>query len=125
MGGWRQREERERIVVDTVTFDLLASDDDIVAEYSSAIRPATRVMHLTHMIHWTGRVLPVARLIALARQHGIVTIVDAAQSFAQSPVSVRLLGCDFFVTSLHKWLGAPVGNGMLVGDLVIPMQDSG
>ncbi|RZF23510.1 aminotransferase class V-fold PLP-dependent enzyme, partial [Paraburkholderia sp. UYCP14C] len=114
LGGWRQREERERIVVDTVTFDLLASDDDIVAAYSSAIRPATRVMHLTHMIHWTGRVLPVARLIALARQHGIVTIVDAAQSFAQLPVSVRLLGCDFFVTSLHKWLGAPVGNGMLV-----------
>ncbi|MEM5435925.1 aminotransferase class V-fold PLP-dependent enzyme [Paraburkholderia diazotrophica] len=112
--GWQQRETREGIVVDTVTFDLLASDDEIVAAYSSAIRPVTRVMHLTHMIHWTGRVLPVARLIALARQHGIATIVDAAQSFAQLPISVRLLGCDFFVTSLHKWLGAPVGNGMLV-----------
>jgi len=114
LGGWQQRQMREGIVVDTVAFDLLASDDDIVAAYSSAIRPGTRVLHLTHMLHWTGRVLPVARLCALARERGIITIVDAAQSFAQMPISFRELGCDFFVTSLHKWLGAPVGNGMLI-----------
>ena len=73
-------------------------------------------MQLTHMSHWTGRVLPAKRLCALARAHDIVTIVDGAQTFAQMPVSFRDLGCDFFVTSLHKWLGAPVGNGMLVVD---------
>ncbi|MFM0617491.1 aminotransferase class V-fold PLP-dependent enzyme [Paraburkholderia nemoris] len=114
LGGWQQRRTREGIVVDTVAFDLLASDDDIVAAYSSAVRPSTRVLHLTHMLHWTGRVLPVGRLCALARERGIITIVDAAQSFAQIPISFRELGCDFFVTSLHKWLGAPVGNGMLI-----------
>ncbi|SOE49186.1 Selenocysteine lyase/Cysteine desulfurase [Burkholderia sp. OK233] len=114
LGGWQQRQARENIVVDTVAFDLLASDDEIVAAYSCAMRPGTRVLHLTHMLHWTGRVLPVARLCALARERGIITIVDAAQSFAQMPVSFRRLGCDFFVTSLHKWLGAPVGNGMLI-----------
>ncbi|MEM5388252.1 aminotransferase class V-fold PLP-dependent enzyme [Paraburkholderia phymatum] len=114
LGGWQQRQTREGVVVDAVTFDLLASDEEVVAAYSSAIRPATRVLHLTHMIHWTGRVLPVARLCALARERGIITIVDAAQSFAQMPISFRELGCDFFVTSLHKWLGAPVGNGMLI-----------
>ena len=114
LGGWQQRQTREGIVVDTAAFDPLASDDEIVAAYSSAMRPGTRVLHLTHMLHWTGRVLPVGRLCALARERGIITVVDAAQSFAQMPVSFRELGCDFFVTSLHKWLGAPVGNGMLI-----------
>lgn len=114
LGGWQQRQSREGVVVDSVTFDPLASDEEIIAAYSSAICPATRVLHLTHMIHWTGRVLPVARLCALARERGIITIVDAAQSFAQMPISFRELGCDFFVTSLHKWLGAPVGNGMMI-----------
>jgi len=116
IAGWQQRQTREGIAVDFVAFDLLASDEEIVAAYSSALRPATRVLHLTHMIHWTGRVLPVARLCALARERGIITIVDAAQSFAQMPISFRKMGCDFFVTSLHKWLGAPVGNGMLIID---------
>lgn len=114
LGGWQQRQKRDGIVVDTVTFDLLASDQEVIAAYSSAMRPTTRVLHLTHMIHWTGRVLPIARLCALARERGIIAIVDAAQSFAQMPISFRELGCDFFATSLHKWLGAPVGNGMLV-----------
>ncbi len=116
LGGWQQRREREGIIVDTVEFELACSDDEIVHAYASAIRPETRVLHLTHMVHWTGRMLPVARLCALARMHGILTIVDAAQSFAQTPISFRELGCDFFVTSLHKWLGAPVGNGMLIVD---------
>ena len=71
-------------------------------------------MLLTHMYHWNGRLLPVEQLCALAREHGIVTVVDGAQTFAQMPVSFRELGCDIFITSLHKWLGAPVGNGMLV-----------
>jgi selenocysteine lyase/cysteine desulfurase len=71
-------------------------------------------MQLTHMIHWTGRVLPAQRLCALARAHGALTVVDGAQIFAQMPVSFRKLGCDYYATSLHKWLGAPVGNGMLV-----------
>src|SRR5439155_3380332 len=76
--------------------------------------PRVRVLHLTHMLHWTGRVLPVERLCRLARQEGVLTVVDGAQTFAQTPVSFRALGCDYFATSLHKWLGAPVGNGMLL-----------
>lgn len=69
---------------------------------------------LTHMLHWTGRVLPVKQICELARAHDIITIVDGAQIFGQMPVSFRDIDCDFFITSLHKWLGAPVGNGMLI-----------
>ncbi|TIP29955.1 MAG: aminotransferase class V-fold PLP-dependent enzyme [Mesorhizobium sp.] len=112
--GWLQRREREGIQPVVCQFGLLDDDEAIIEAYSRAITPRTRVMLLTHMYHWNGRLLPVERLCALARAHGIVTVVDGAQTFAQMPVSFRKLGCDIFITSLHKWLGAPVGNGMLV-----------
>jgi selenocysteine lyase/cysteine desulfurase len=112
--AWAQRQVREGIEVKPVKFDLMGDDDAIIEAYRRAISPKTRVIQLTHMIHWTGRGLPIQRLCAIAASAGITTIVDAAQSFAQMPISFRELGCDFFATSLHKWLGAPVGNGMLI-----------
>lgn len=112
--GWLQRQQREGIRAVDCAFDLKDSDDDVVEAYVDAMTPRTRVMQLTHMYHWNGRVLPVKRLCEIARERNVITIVDGAQTFAQMPVSFRELDCDFFVTSLHKWLGAPVGNGMLV-----------
>lgn len=112
--GWLQRQRREGIEVLNCAFGLMDSDDDIIAAYVEAMTPRTRVLQLTHMYHWNGRVLPVKRLCEIARERNIITIVDGAQTFAQMPVSFRELDCDFFVTSLHKWLGAPVGNGMLI-----------
>ncbi len=112
--AWLQRQQREGIEVVSVDFDLMASDDAVFNAYEEAITPRTRVMQLTHMFHWTGRVIPAKRLCQLARSRDIVTVVDGAQTFAQMPVSFRDLDCDFFITSLHKWLGAPVGNGMLI-----------
>ena len=84
--------------------------------YEEALTSHTRVIQLTHMLHWTGRVLPVKRICELARARGIVTIVgDGAETLRAVPVSFRDLDCDFFVTSLHKWLSAPtIGNGMLI-----------
>ncbi|GAB2961255.1 cysteine desulfurase [Streptomyces pseudoechinosporeus] len=114
LAAWRQRQEREGIEVVTADFDLMDSDEGIVAAYTAALTPRTRVLQLTHMYHWTGRVVPAARLCRLARENGTLTVVDGAQIFAQQPVSFRELGCDYYVTSLHKWMGAPVGNGMLV-----------
>jgi selenocysteine lyase/cysteine desulfurase len=112
--AWRQREQRDGVEVVEVHFDLMDDDDTIVAAYAGALTPPARVLQVTHMSHWTGRVLPAKRLCALARANGVTTVVDGAQTFGQIPVSFRDLGCDYFVTSLHKWLGAPVGNGMLV-----------
>ncbi len=112
--AWLQRQQREGIEVVSVDFDLMASDDAVFKAYEEAITPRTRVMQLTHMYHWNGRVIPAKRLCRLARSRDIVTVVDGAQTFAQMPVSFRDLDCDFFITSLHKWLGAPVGNGMLI-----------
>ncbi|KAA0997747.1 aminotransferase class V-fold PLP-dependent enzyme [Paraburkholderia panacisoli] len=112
--AWIQRQQREHITVASVDFDVMGSDDEIVRAYEEAITSSTRVILLTHMLHWTGRLMPVKRICKLAREREIITIVDGAQTFAQMPVSFRDLDCDFFITSLHKWLCAPVGNGMLI-----------
>lgn len=114
LAAWRQRQEREGIEVVTADFDLMDSDEDIVAAYAAALTPRTRVLQVTHMYHWTGRVVPAERLCRMAGESGARTVVDGAQIFAQMPVSFRELGCDYYITSLHKWMGAPVGNGMLV-----------
>jgi selenocysteine lyase/cysteine desulfurase len=66
------------------------------------------------MSHWTGRALPARRLCELARQRDVTTVVDGAPISARCRVSFRENDCDYLVTSLHRWLGAPVGNGMLV-----------
>ena len=112
--AWNHRRLREGVVVRDIRYDLMDNDDAVVDAYARAITPRTKVLHLTHMIHWTGRVLPVQRLCAMARQHGILTVVDAAQTFAQMPLSFRKLDCDYLATSLHKWLCAPLGTGMLI-----------
>lgn len=112
--AWGQRAKREGVVVRPVQYGLMDDDDVVVEAYTRAITPRTKVMHLTHMAHWTGRVLPIERLCALADELDIRTVVDAAQSFAHIPLSFRKMRCDYLATSLHKWLGAPFGTGMLI-----------
>jgi selenocysteine lyase/cysteine desulfurase len=112
--SWEQRAQREGVRVVQVPFGVMDTDDAIANAYADAITPRTRAMHITHMLHFTGRIMPVERLCALARQHDIQTVVDAAQSFAQVPFSFRELDCDFLAVSLHKWLCAPIGTGMLL-----------
>ena len=113
--AWSIRARRHGIVLRPISFHPLAHDDEIIDRYRAAITPRTKVMHLTHLVHYTGRVLPVERLCALARAAGgIQTIVDAAQSFAQLPLNFEKIGCDYLAASLHKWLCAPFGTGMLI-----------
>ena len=90
-----------------------ASDAAIVDAYESAITPRTRVMLLTHIVHRTGRIMPVAALAAMARARGIDVIIDAAHSLAQLDYRVPQLGAQFVVANLHKWVGAPLGTGLL------------
>jgi len=89
------------------------SDAAIVAAYESAITPRTRVMLLTHIVHRTGQIMPVAALAAMARARGIDVIIDAAHSLAQLDYRVPQLGAQFVVANLHKWVGAPLGTGLL------------
>ena len=112
--AWQQREARDKIRLRWVDFDLPETHENIIAKYAANISPRTRVIHLTHMIHYTGQIMPVKEICALVKGKDIHTIVDAAQTFAHIPVSFRDLNCDYMAVSLHKWLCAPFGSGMLV-----------
>jgi selenocysteine lyase/cysteine desulfurase len=112
--AWKQREMREGIKISWINLNLPVDNDDVVLKaYIDATTPKTRIWHITHLITWTGQVLPAAKLCAEARRRGIMTIVDAAHSFAHLDYKISDLNCDYFGTSLHKWLCAPFGTGLM------------
>lgn len=112
--AWRQRERRDGIVLKLVTFPVPPPSMDVLYDrVFSAVTPKTRVIHICHMTYTTGQIFPVKRICDEARRRGILTIVDGGHTFAQFPFTRDELGCDFYGTSLHKWLCAPVGNGFL------------
>lgn len=112
--AWKQRALREGIVYKQISFDFPIEDNDaIVAAFEKAITPATKVLHITHVINWVGQIMPVQQLTAMAKRRGIQTIVDGAHSFGLLDFKIPDLGCDYFGTSLHKFLSAAVGSGML------------
>lgn len=114
MNAWKQREKRDGIRLNWVDLRLPSEDEDyLVNAYVSRFTPRTRLVHLTHVINWCGQILPVRRIADAAHARGIEVIVDGAHSFALLDYRIPDLGCDYFGTSLHKWLCAPFGNGML------------
>lgn len=112
--AWRQREMREGIKYTQLSFNFPIEDDAaIVDAFAKAITPKTKVLHITHVINWVGQILPVRKICDMARSKGITTIVDGAHSFGLLDFKIPELGCDYFGTSLHKFLSAPIGSGML------------
>jgi isopenicillin-N epimerase len=111
--AWNQRARREGIVVKTITFDVPTADDHFVERVKAAITPRTRAIEFPHITNLTGQVLPVRRIVDLARPLGIEVVVDGAHAFAHFPFTRDQLGVDYYGTSLHKWLLAPVGTGFL------------
>ena len=110
----RQRERRDGVVLKTVKIPVPPRDPaEITAAYERAMTPRTRLVLVSHMINLTGQITPVREICEMARRRGAETIVDGAHSFAQFRFRRDDLGCDYFGTSLHKWLHAPKGTGML------------
>ncbi len=111
---WEHRAARDGIVVRPVALVMPpVSDDDVVTRLSAAITPRTRVLELPQLTNWTGQPLPIPAIVSLARSHGLAVIVDGAQAFAHIPTNRNALACEYYGTSLHKWLLAPVGTGFL------------
>ncbi len=110
---WDQRVRRDRIKVTRIQFPVPTTGDDLYQRFERAITPQTRVLHFCHITNLTGQLFPVQRLARLARSRGILTIVDGAHALAHFPFKLRDLECDYYGVSLHKWLLAPLGNGLL------------
>ncbi len=114
MNAWKQRELRDGIKLVYLNLELPPEDDKaIIKKYSDAMTDKTRLVHITHMINWTGQIMPVKEIAKAAHAKGIDVMVDGAHTFAHIDYSISDLGCDYFGTSLHKWLCAPFGTGFL------------
>jgi len=112
--AWKQREMREGVKINWINLNLpVENDDTVIKAYVDATTSRTKIWHITHLITWTGQILPAAKLCAEARKRGIISIVDAAHSFAHVDYKISDLNCDYFGTSLHKWLCAPFGTGLM------------
>lgn len=112
--AYRQRAMREGIVYKQISFDFpIENDEQIVKVFADAITPKTKLIHVTHIINWVGQILPVPKICRMAHSRGIEVIVDGAHSFGLLDFKIPDLECDYFGTSLHKFLSAPVGSGML------------
>lgn len=89
------------------------SDDEVVQVYANAITPKTRLLMVCHIINNTGHILPVRKIADMAHARGVAVMVDGAHAFAQFDYKIPDTGADYYGASLHKWLGAPLGTGLL------------
>ena len=111
---FKQRERRDGIVLKQFVIPTPCEDpDEIVRRFEENITPRTRLILVSHMIFLTGQILPVREVTALGRRHGIPVIVDGAHALAHFDFTLGELDCDYYATSLHKWLFAPHGTGLL------------
>jgi isopenicillin-N epimerase len=111
---WEQRVRRDSIKLVKVSFPVPPrSMEELSSRLLAAITPRTRVLHFCHITNLTGQIFPVKAICDEARRRGIRTIVDGAHAFAHFPFKASELGCDYYGTSLHKWLLAPIGTGFL------------
>ena len=111
---FRQRERRDGVVLKTIPFPVPPpSLDDLYERFEQAVTPRTRVILVCHITNLTGQIFPVQRICRMGRERGIEVIVDGAHAFGHFPFTHADLDCDYYGTSLHKWLFAPHGTGFL------------
>ena len=110
---WDQRVRRDRIKVTRLDFPCPTTQADLLERFQSAITPQTRVLHFCHITNQSGQLFPVRDLARMARQRGIITIVDGAHALGHFPFKLSDLEMDYYGVSLHKWLLAPLGTGLL------------
>jgi len=114
INAYKQREMRDGIKMKWINLELPSEDEDyLVRQYVNVFTTKTKVVHITHIINWNGQILPVKKIANEAHKRGIEVIVDGAHSFAHFDFKIPDLDCDYFAASLHKWLYAPIGTGVL------------
>jgi selenocysteine lyase/cysteine desulfurase len=89
------------------------SDEEIVAVYEEAITDKTKLLMVCHMINITGQILPIKKICQMAHSKGVKVMVDGAHCVGHIEFDINDLECDFYGSSLHKWLAVPLGTGLL------------
>ncbi len=114
INAYKQREMRDGIKMVWINLETPSEDENyLVQQYVKAFTSKTKVVHITHIINWNGQILPVKKIAQEAHKRGIEVIVDGAHSLFHFDFKITDLDADYFASSLHKWLYAPIGSGML------------
>lgn len=114
INAWKQRAHRDGIVLKWLDFEFpIENKKEIVNKFKNAFTEKTKLVHITHVVNWNGQIQPVREIADEAKKRGIEVLVDAAHSFAHFEYNIPDLNCDYLGTSLHKWLCAPFGSGLL------------
>ena len=113
LNAWKNKAARESLDLIQINMDLPSGDSEILDAYLKNITPKTRAIHITHMTHRQGHIMPVEKLVQAVKEKNIAVVVDGAHCIAQIDVDLGALGCAFYASSLHKWLNAPHGTGFL------------
>ena len=114
INAWKQREKRDGIKLVWLNLELPEENEDkLVSQFVAAFSSRTKVVHVTHLINWSGQILPVKKIAREAHKRGIEVIADGAHTLAHIDFKIPDLECDYFASSLHKWLSAPFGSGVL------------
>jgi len=114
MNAWKQREKRDGVKLNWVNLNLPSEDEDaMVKQYVDKFTDKTKLVHITHLINWMGQIIPVRKIADEAKKRGIEVLVDGAHSFALLDFKIPDLNCDYFATSLHKFMCAPFGSGLM------------
>ena len=111
---FEQVSKRYGVVLNKVSIpNLPGSDEEIVSLYEKAITPKTKLLMIPHMVNITGQILPVRKICDMAHSKGVEVMVDGAHAFAHIQYKISELDCDYYGTSLHKWMSVPLGAGFL------------
>ena len=113
MQTWEQRVARDEIKLNKIQFPVPPVQSDLLQRFERAITPATKVLHFMHISNLTGHIFPVKEICDMARKRGLITIVDGAHAYGHFPFKITDFDCDYYGSSLHKWLLAPIGTGLL------------
>lgn len=113
LNAYDNRAKRDGLVVKKISTPLPDSDESIVAQYANAIGPNTKYIHVTFMTHHEAHIMPVKNLVEMAHDRGLEVIIDGAHTLAHIDVDLSDIGADYYATSLHKWLNAPHGTGLI------------
>ena len=112
--AWKQREKRDKVKLVWIDIPQPTEDDAaIVKLYENAITSRTKIVHITHLINWTGNIVPCRAIADMAHRKGCEVIVDGAHTFGHLDYKIEDTGADYFATSLHKWMCAPFGSGLM------------
>ncbi|NQX78420.1 aminotransferase class V-fold PLP-dependent enzyme [Gilvibacter sp.] len=113
-GAWQTLAKRKGCIYKQAVMPMPANDPQQIFEaVFNAVTPRTKVIAIPHMISVYGTIMPVKAICQEAKRRGIFTVLDGAQCVGHIDVDVKDIGCDAYYSSLHKWLLAPPGSGLL------------